>query len=155
MDSTADTILEMIKIIDTAISMERNAIMFFSSLAMKSDSASKKKLYKDLTDSERSHMRRLIDKRNEYAAHKSVDGIVGSIDYNEKMTEIRESFNPNDSMTDEEIVRDAIKNEMKAYAFYQKKISYTKDPSARKLLQDLANDEEEHARLLKEQLARM
>lgn len=149
---TRETIMEMIATIDKAISMERNAYMFYSKAGLRFQSMSARDAFKKLAMQERRHLRALVDLRNKYAAHRSVKGRIGEITFNSTLSEIRASFKIDEKMTVVDILKEAIKNEKAAYIYYQKKISYTKDPSLVTQLKLMAKDEESHWEYLKAQL---
>jgi len=144
-------ILAMIAVLDKAISMERNALKFYTSMATRIQSMKGQDIFKRLAKQEVGHVRTLTKQRAELSMHESVKGLVKDIDYNESLTEISLGFEIDSNATEEEILTLAIQSEKKAYTYYQKKMTVATDPSVKSLLSRIADEELKHWEYLKAQ----
>jgi rubrerythrin len=147
-----EEIIKMIKVIDKAILMERNARSFYQTAAHKVESSEGKKMFQWLADFEAGHESRLMTRRNELFAHPFMEG-VGSFPVGEgqSMSEARPIELPMEP-SDTDVLMIAIQNENVARSYYQLKGSSAPDDSVKATFEHLAADEEKHIRILSEQL---
>ena len=151
-DELRESIIDLIKMLDKAISMERHARDFYAAAARQTDAPQGKRMFEWLAQFEAGHKARLESRRNDFASHDALDGtdlpLPEDYDISETGGPIRIPENP----TDTEIIKIAIDNELKAYSFYQRKMTHAKDESVKNLLENLSADEDRHMKILRDQL---
>ena len=143
----------MIKVLDKAIQMEKNASAFYSAAASKVNSREGKKMFDWLSKFEQSHLMKLEKEKKVLLRHDSMAGYkVENKSGDTGLSEADESSVIKPETSDEEILKRAIYSERKAYSFYQRKMTATENPSVRKLLGEFSKEEDKHIRILNEQL---
>jgi rubrerythrin len=150
-DELRESLLEMIKTLDKAISMEKHARDFYAEAARKTDSEQGKKMFNWLAQFESGHKARLESKRNDFASHSALAGteLPGLGEYG--VSETGGPIKMPEDATDLQILKIAIENEMKAYSYYQRKLTHARDESVKAILKKLAGDEEKHMQILRDQ----
>jgi len=155
-DELRNAILELIKVIDKAISMEHNAHIYYSMWSQKSPSAEGRKMFQWLASFEANHEDNLRRKREELLNHKAMKGISPPpMDEEYNISEAGRSggLPPEPSETD--VLKLAILNERKAYAFYQRKLTHAADDGLKTMFETFAKEEEKHIRILSEMRQRL
>ncbi|MGA7829075.1 MAG: ferritin family protein [Geobacteraceae bacterium] len=131
--NTLDDILEF------ALEREDASYRLYLNAAKISTNTSARKIFEELAAQEKGHKRLLLnldkEKISNYTFHK-----VPNLGISEYLVDI--SYN--DSMTYQEILIYAMKNEEKAARFYLEAEKMTDDPELKRLLQMLANEEQKH-----------
>jgi len=150
--STRKSILAAIRTIDKAIVIAHNAIMFYSDLSMRTESKELARIFRWLAAYERLHRAELTEKRKEFAAHPLVKGRVPVTEFDPSLTKISLKIDPTALNMKINIMRLAVANARKAFAFYQRKSTYTTDPTVKALLKEFADIEEKRMRFFKAQL---
>jgi rubrerythrin len=147
-----DALTAIIKILNKGIMMEHNARTFYLDAAAKTKSTEGKKLLEWLADFETGHEARLTAKKNELASHPAMSGvhIEPLADY--KVSETGGSLRLLAEPSETDILKVAIENEKKAYTFFQKKVSFSENPTVENLFKEMAHEEERHIEILNEQL---
>ncbi|MDD2319410.1 MAG: ferritin family protein [Geobacteraceae bacterium] len=131
--NTLDDILEF------ALEREDASYRLYLNAAKKSSNPAARKIFEELADQEKGHKKMLLnldkEKVSTYTFRK-----VPDLGISEYLVDI--SYH--DSMTYQEILIYAMKNEEKATRFYLEAESLTDDPELKKLMQMLANEEQKH-----------
>lgn len=151
-ENTIETILALIKIIDKGIMMETNAREFYLKAALKVSSKEGREMLRWLAEFEEGHKLRLLNKRQQLLNHpimmnEPVPGIP-----NLALSEASNEVIIGTDASDIQILKIALENEKRAYSFFQRKITYSDDPSTRTLFEEMANDENRHMRIIREQI---
>jgi len=151
-DDVRESILDIIKTLDKAISMEKHARDFYADAARRTDSEQGKKMFNWLAQFESGHKSRLEAKRNDFTAHSSLKDadVSGPDEYD--LSETGGPIKVPENPTDLDILKIGLENEMKAYSYYQRKMTHSADDSVRHLLDTLAKDEEKHMKILRDQI---
>jgi rubrerythrin len=150
-DDVRQSLIELIKTLDKAISMEKNAHDFYAEAARRTPAEQGKKMFNWLAQFESGHKARLEAKRNDFAAHSALDpgDVPKPEDY--EISETSDAIEIPENATDIQILKIAIENEMKAYSYYQRKMTHAPDESVKAMLKKLAEDEEKHMQILRDQ----
>jgi len=147
-----DRAVELMKVIDKAIAMERNTRSFYLNASGHVDSVEGKKVLRWLADFEKSHESRLKSRREMILADPVLAGI--KIESSKISTELSEAgLDPEieEGLTDTEIVVRAMEFEKKAGDFYSRKASFAPEGPIRDLFLDLHKEEERHLKILEGQ----
>ena len=154
-DDLRETLLQMVKVLEKGIAMEMNASEFYAAAAKRTDSPQGKMMFEWLSQFEMGHKARLEAKKRDLLAHESLRGVkppeLGVYDVSEAHEPPYLPENP----TDVDVLKAAIGNEKKAYAFYQRKLTYSGDPSLKAMFDTMAREEEKHIKILREQLGHL
>lgn len=150
-DELRKSLLEMIKTLDKAISMEKHARDFYAEAARKTDSEQGKKMFNWLAQFESGHKARLESKRNDFVSHSALVGAKLSDPDGYEISETGGPIKMPEDVTDLQILKIAIENEMKAYSYYQRKMTHANDESVKAILKKLSEDEEKHMQILRDQ----
>ena len=142
----------MVKVLDKGIMMEHNAREFYLAAARNTKSKDGKILLDWLADFESGHEARLKAKKDDLLKHPVMRGVdlEPLKDYN--VSETGGAIHLPIEPTETDIIKVALENEHKAYAFFQKKISFTEDPSIEALFREMAHEEDRHIQILNDQL---
>jgi rubrerythrin len=147
-----ETLLKLVRVIDKAIGMERNAQIFYRNAAQKVESVEGKKMFQWLASFESGHEARLMIRRKELFAHPSMEAIPQyAIDEVAELSEARPIELP-ESPSDIDVLMIGIQNEVTAQSYYQLKAQYMSDDSLKNTFERMAQEEERHVRILSEQL---
>lgn len=126
-------------ILDFALEREDASYRLYLNAAKISTNTSARKIFEELADQEKGHKRLLLnldkEKISNYTFRK-----VPDLGISEYLVDIVY----HDSMTYQEILIYAMKNEEKAARFYLEAENMTDDPDLKMLLQMLANEEQKH-----------
>jgi rubrerythrin len=126
-------------ILDFALEREDASYRLYLNAAKISTNTSARKIFEELADQEKGHKRLLLnldkEKISNYTFRK-----VPDLGISEYLVDIAY----HDSMTYQEILIYAMKNEEKAARFYLEAENMTDDPDLKMLLQMLANEEQKH-----------
>lgn len=126
-------------ILEFALEREDASYRLYLNAAKRSTNPSAKKIFEDLADQEAGHKRLILNlEKEKIAGYAFVK--VPDMGISEYLIDVPY----HDSMTYQEILVFAMKNEEKAYRFYLEAESMTDDPGLKKLLQMLANEEQKH-----------
>jgi rubrerythrin len=148
-DENLDAIL---KILNKGIAMERNAKSFYLSAAGKVNSVAGKNMLKWLADFESGHEVRLKARKDDLIERMKRTGQSDKEMGKYELSEISDSKTVTPDMSEIDILKFAIASEKKAYTFFQHKISSTVEPSLSALFKELAAEEDDHIRIVTEQL---
>jgi len=150
-DDVRQSLIDLIKTLDKAISMEKHARDFYAEAARRTDAEQGKKMFNWLAQFESGHKARLEAKRKDFATHSALDSddVPNLDDY--ELSEASNSIEIPEDATDIQLLKIAIENEMKAYSYYQRKLTHARDESVKAMLKKLAEDEEKHMQILRDQ----
>jgi rubrerythrin len=151
-DDIKRALLDMIKILEKGIVMEHNAREFYLSAAQKVAGERGREMLQWLADFEAGHESRLRAKRDELLEHPSISGTSARPPDDYTVSEAGGWGTLSSKSTDIDILKVALDNEKKAYAFFQRKITHAADPTVETLFRELARDEERHVRIIGDQL---
>ena len=148
-------ILDLIKVLDKGISMERNAQIFYGTAARNTKAPQGKKMYEWLVNFERNHESNLLAKRKELLQHPAMRSTpVPLLD----ISTLSEAATPDDlppEPSDVDVLRVAIDGERKAYAFYNRKLTHAADEHLKTMFQTMAREEDKHIKILSEMRRRL
>jgi rubrerythrin len=145
-------ILDMLRVIDKGVVMEQNARTFYLSAADKVKSDEGRKMMKWLADFEQGHASRLLERK------KALMGRLRSLELdplnfdNFDVSETSESKRLAPDASEMDILKMAIENEKRAYAFFTKKVTFAGDKSIETFFREMAAQEEQHIKILNDQL---
>lgn len=127
------------EILEFALEREDAAYRLYLNAAKKTANPSARKIFEELAEQEAGHKRLILKlDKEKIAGYTFVN--VPDLGISEYLVDL-----PYDeSMTYQEILVFAMKNEEKACRFYQEAVKMTDDPELRKLLDMLANEERKH-----------
>jgi len=147
-----ESLIKVVQLLDKGIAMERHARDFYAAAARKTGSPQGRKLFEWLAQFEVGHKARLEGKRMEVLSHPALKGVevkkVGDYDVSEADESVALPSNP----TDIDILKIALENERRAYAFYQKKITFSTDALLKEMFNTMAREEDRHIKIIEEQL---
>jgi rubrerythrin len=146
------SLLSIIKVLEKGIAMERNAREFYLEAAGKVKSDKAKEMLQWLADFEIGHEARLTAKRRELVTHPVVYGTPHAPLEDYQLSETSGGRVIPREATEIDILKIAIENEKRAYAFFQKKITLVDDPTLESTFKEMAREEERHIAILKDQL---
>ncbi len=147
-----ESLLQVIRMLDKGIAMERNARNFYAAAARKSGSETGRRMFEWLAQFEIGHKARLEARREEILTHPALKGVDIPALGDYEVSETNEAIEMLDSYSDADILAIAIENEKRAYSFYQKKITYSDDLILLQMLETMAGEEDKHIKILTEQL---
>ncbi len=146
-----ESLIKVVRLLDKGIAMEMHARDFYAAAARKTGSPQGRKLFEWLAQFEVGHKARLEGKRKEILSHPALKGVetkeVGDYDVSEADESVALPSNP----TDIDILKIALENERRAYAFYQKKITFSTDALLKEMFNTMAREEERHIKILSDQ----
>jgi len=151
-DELRKSLLKIIRLLDKGIAMERHARDFYAAAARKSDTPQGKKMFEWLAQFEAGHKARLEAKRNDFLQHAALEGVSTPELEDYDVSEADASVKLLENATDMDVLKLGIENELRAYAFYEKKYTYATDESLRAMFDTMAREEDKHIRILREQL---
>jgi len=149
------SLVNVVRLLDKGISMERNARDFYSGAARNTKSKAGKKLFEWLAQFEVGHKNRLEAKKQEILEHPALKGVDIPKLGNYEVSEASEGSKLSTDATDIEILKMAIENEKRAYSFFQKKITHTDDELLVAMFETMSGEEEKHIKILQDQLHRL
>jgi rubrerythrin len=150
-DELRDSILDLVKILDKGIAMEHHAQVFYKNAATKTTSPQGKKTYEWLVDFETNHEEKLRDKRAELLAHPSMKGVKPPpFDQRMFLSEAAAKTTLAPNATDVDVLRIALDNEERAYAFFTRKLKHSQEGHIKKMFETMAAEEEKHIKILTE-----
>jgi rubrerythrin len=142
-------ILELIKTLDKGIRMERNANRFYAAAASNSPTPEGKTIFNWLAEWEAGHAEKLSQKREQLLAHPSMKGVIPPpLDEDYQLSEAGWSVELPPKPSDIDILKMAMINERKAYAFFQRKLTRAAEEGLKTLWDTLAREEEKHIKIL-------
>jgi len=151
-DELVNSLLEMIRILNKGIAMERHARDFYAGAARRTESVAGKKMFEWLAAFEVGHKTRLEAKREELLRHPELRGVdipaLGDFDVSEAYT--GKDISP--GVSDTEVLKIALENEKRAYSFFQKKLTFADDPQLEEMFRQMAGEEEKHMKIIEEQI---
>ncbi len=146
------SLINVVRLLEKGISMERHARDFYARAARKTKSEQGKRMFEWLAQFEVGHKARLEAKKQEILNHPALKGAeipkLGEYEVSETGSSMELSGEP----TDTEILKIAIENEKRAYSFFQKKITHTDDELLLGMFETMAREEEKHWKILQDQL---
>lgn len=149
---TRENLFKIIKIIDKAMAMEKHAQIFYRSAADFTESPEGRKMFNWLAEFEESHVLRLAARKREILENPIIaDEEIPEPDETD-LSEARDIAGNKKFADDIEVLKIALENERRAYAFYTKKATLSEDQDARDLLDKFAQEEDKHIRILDDQL---
>ncbi len=151
-----DDILSHLKILTNAAEMERQAQVFYSEAAMRCKSPEGKKMLRWLAEFEKSHEARLLEQKSKLEKHPLMKGMKSprlEEDYATSEASSLAGLPPKPSETD--ILKAAIINETKIYAFYQRKLTHAASDELKDVWEKMAADENRHIVILSEMRQRL
>ena len=151
-DDIGKTLLKIVRILDKGIIMERNARDFYAGASRRTKNRKAKKMFDWLAQFEVGHKARLEAKRKQILSHKSLKGIKPTAVEEYKVSEADPWVKIPEGISEIEILKLALKNEKKAYSFFQKKITFSEDETLKVFFTQLAEEEEKHCRIIEDQL---
>jgi len=154
-DDLQKGILDLIKILDKGISMERNAQIFYSNAARATKAPQGKKMYEWLVNFEKNHESNLMAKRKELLQHPAIRGATPPALDVSTISEAIASTDLPPEPSDVDVLRVAIENEKKAYSFYTRKLTHAADEHLKTMFQTMAREEDKHIRILSEMRRRL
>ena len=155
-DELKNAIIDLIKVIDKAISMEHSAHIYYAMWSQKSPSPEGRKMFQWLADFEANHEDNLRRKREELLNHPVMKGVSPPpLDDEYSVSEAGKSTGLPPEPSETDVLKLAIMNESKAYAFYQRKLTHAADDGLKKMFETFAKEEEKHIRILSEMRQRL
>jgi rubrerythrin len=151
-DEVRESLLKIVRLLDKGIAMETHARDFYAAAARRSEAPQGKRMFEWLAQFEAGHKARLEAKRNDFAEHAALAGVRTPVLEDYDVSEADESVKLPENATDMDVLKLGIDNELRAYAFYEKKYTYATDESLRAMLDTMARDEDKHIKILREQL---
>ena len=142
-------LIKLIGALDKAISYEYNAMRFYSNAAREIKSDPCRRIFEWLAEFEENHFKSLVKKRNEMARHPSISKSLKVPDFDRDLAETGSEFRMDICLPGSEMLRTAIKNEKRMYAFYTKKSLMAIDDSLKAMLLRFADEEDRHMNILK------
>lgn len=144
--------LNLIRILDNAILMERNASFFYINAAKRVKSDEGKKMFEWLANFESGHEARLISRRRDIFSHPAMEGIPHfPVEDQRGQSEARQT-QISDEPSDTEVLMVAIDNEKIAKTYYETEAEKISDKEMVTVFLNMAKDEERHIKILSEQL---
>lgn len=126
-------------ILELALEREDAAYRLYCNAAKMSANSAARKIFQELAEQEAAHKRIILSlDRDKIAAYRFTP--VPDLGISEYLVDVTY----NDSMTYQEILVYAMKNEEKAHRFYREAEQMTDDPELKQLLQMMANEEQKH-----------
>ncbi len=148
---TKEILLQLVRALSKAVSMEQNAQKFYAEAAEKTKSPEGEKMFNWLSQFEESHEKRLTTRVNDLLKHPLLAGEsipdLGTFNVSET-----KDLDVAKIKTEMDVLKIALENENRAYIFYQKKLTLARDEPTRQLFEDLSRDEEKHMKILDDQL---
>jgi rubrerythrin len=142
---------KLIKVVDKAIMMERNARTFYLHAARRVDAVEGKKMFEWLADFEAGHESRLMARRRDLFSHPAMEGVAPYPVQDDSLSEakpVEVSSEPSDT----QVLMIAIENEQIAKSYYEANGAHSVDEELKIAFQRMANEEERHIKILSEQL---
>ena len=152
---TRKGILELIKVLDKGISMERNAQIFYGTAARNTKAQQGKRMYDWLVNFERNHETNLMAKRKELLQHPAMQGYPTPLLETSTLSEASQPDDLPPIPSDVDVLKVAIESEQKAYAFYSRKLTHAADEHLRTMFQTMAREEDKHIKILSEMRRRL
>jgi rubrerythrin len=146
-----ETLIKILKIVEKGIQMEKHARDFYADAARVTSSPEGKKMFLWLSQFEVGHKRRLELRRDALLELPELKGYAPENVENYKVSETSESGFLPDIISDEKILRIALENEKRAYAFFQKKITFA-DEDIKETFKTMGAEEEKHIQIIEDQL---
>ena len=151
-----DDILAIIKILNKGIRMENEASRFYAKAAESSPTKEGKRVFEWLAEFEQGHEEKIRAKREELVSHPLMKGVTPpELDPDYHVSEASGSDELPPEPSDTEILKLAIINEKKAYAFFQRKLTHAADDSLKKMWEAFAEEENKHITILSEMRQRL
>lgn len=149
---TKEILLQLVRALSKAISMEQNAQKFYAEAAERTKSPEGEKMFNWLSQFEEAHERRLTTRKNDLLKHPLLAGesIPDLGTFN--VSETKDQQDVAKIKTEIDVLKIALVNEHRAYSFYQKKLTLARDEPTRQLFEDLSRDEDKHMKILDDQL---
>jgi rubrerythrin len=151
-DNDRETILELIKVVDKAIMMERNARAFYRASGRHLQNGEARKMFDWLSDFEAAHESRLMNTRKDLFADPVMEGYAHFPVADDQTSSESRSSEIHPDMTEAQILMLGIEAEESARAYYLERADATSNDDVKSMLQHLARDEERHMQILSEQL---
>ncbi len=149
---TKEILLQLVRALSKAVSMEQNAQNFYAQAAEKTKSPEGEKMFNWLSQFEEAHEKRLTSRVNALLNHPLLAGEsipdIGIFN----VSETKDLEDVSKIKTEIDVLIIALQNEKRAYIFYQKKLTLARDEPTRQLFEDLSRDEEKHMKILDDQL---
>jgi len=152
-ENEATKILEVLKIVDKAISFERNAQRFYKRVSELVESAEGKKTFLWLADFEKSHEARLKSRRSDLVNSPILAGVTVPVSFeNTSMSEADTTGELDADISDTDIIIMAIRNEERIRSYYERKLSHVEDPELAEIFGHLMKEEARHKKILQDQM---
>jgi rubrerythrin len=151
-EETRQDLLKILKAVNKAISMEKQAHFFYKAAADFTQSHEGMKMFSWLSKFEEGHVLKLTSRKKEYLKHPLLAGVVIPDAEDSDISETSDSEAINKFTNDIEVLKIAIKNEKRAYIFYMKKASMSPNETTKKLFENFAKEENKHIEILDDQL---
>ena len=151
-DITRADLVKIVKILDKAISMEKNAQAFYRTAADFTKDPEGIKMFQWLSRFEEGHVLKLTNRRKEILAHPRMVGIELPDPEGSNLSETRDLKEINKMVDDIEVLKIALQNERRAYSFYQKKVTASDDETTRQMFETFVKEEGKHIKILDDQL---
>ena len=150
-EETRESLLKLLRLLDKGIAMERNARDFYARAARIVEDLNARKMFEWLANFEVGHKKRLEAKVKNILADDTLADVdipqLGEFEVSEAIWKKNFPEHPSDL----EILTMAMENEKRAYAFYQRKITFTTDELLLEMLETMARDEDKHFKILEDQ----
>lgn len=147
-----------ISILNDAIAFEEEGMRFFLDRQQASPSAVERNVFASLAKDEAGHKAYLIVMRDRLTGGMDPDGLANDDDHGRKAREIfaaaLEEAEEEEPLAEEEldVLRGALKVERRGYKMYMDGAASVASPAAKAVFEELAHQEQEHYRLLKNTL---
>ena len=146
-----EEIQKLIKVVDKAVMMERNAQIFYLQAARRVNAVEGKKMFEWLAQFEANHESRLMARRKDLFSHPTMAGVTTYPVEEGSLSEAKPVNVPAEP-SDTEVLMIAIENEQIAKAYYEAEAEHSVDEELKITLKRMAADEDRHTKILSEQL---